>query len=310
MPNYISWSQYQLWNKSKKQYIEKYFEGSEQFVTKEMIFGKKVHEMIETGSRNVLPFDIDLFDGKAEHNILVPITKSFLLRSIVDYISPDREIYEWKTGKTPWTQEKAEEHGQLYFEYMAMQEAGLNPSDTAYLVWIETRNNESGEIELTGRTETFKVKIDKKQLDHWKKQMKETRKNIEEAFEQWLEWFEDERVNQYVELQKQIDELQEQQKQLLAEVREDVLSGKYVQSPVGKFYKRTNTKKVVSVPEDHEVYHGLLWKEEQLENTINQKISEMKEAQELKELHTKKEEIEAEYTEAITSDNVFFKANK
>ena len=93
-------------------------------------------------------------------------------------------------------------------------------------------------------------------------------------------------------------------------MREDVLSGKYIQSPVGKFYKRTNTKKVVSVPEDHEVYHGLLWKEEQLENTINQKISEMKEAQELKELHTKKEEIDKESTEALTSDHVCFQATK
>lgn len=38
LPNYISWSQYQTWHKSKKQYIEKYFEGKEQFVTKEMKF--------------------------------------------------------------------------------------------------------------------------------------------------------------------------------------------------------------------------------------------------------------------------------
>jgi len=141
--------------------------------------------MIENGS-DVLPFDIDVFDGKIEHNIIVPITKSFSLRSIVDYISPEGEIYEWKTGKTPWTQERAEEHGQLYFEYLAMQEAGLNPSNTAYLVWIETQDVD-GNIDTTGKVEIFEVKIDKKKLAYWKKQIKETRKNIEEAFEQWLE---------------------------------------------------------------------------------------------------------------------------
>lgn len=60
--------------------------------------------------------------------------------SIVDSISEKTEIIEYKTGKTLWDQDRANNHGQLVFEYLVMTRANENPSREAFLYWFETQN--------------------------------------------------------------------------------------------------------------------------------------------------------------------------
>lgn len=62
---------------------------------------------------------------------------------------PYLEISEYKTGKVKWTQERANKHGQLtIYDMVIWKLTGKIPNNR--LFWIPTRDNERGEIELTG----------------------------------------------------------------------------------------------------------------------------------------------------------------
>ena len=169
--NYLSWSQMNLWNKSKQQYIDKYVHGKEQFVTKEMKYGRLVAEALEYGKSDD-PL-IDLVVNMLPRHEYYEVPKTYhmdnhwemddgsvfdtraILFGKIDAIDSDTVIHEYKTGKTPWTQYKVNDHGQLNF-YACLFQDEIPGSIKTVLHWLPTKNSENKHgVELTGEHYEF-----------------------------------------------------------------------------------------------------------------------------------------------------------
>lgn len=97
------------------------------------------------------------------------------------------EFREFKTGKTPWTQKRAEEHGQITFYAILIEaETGKLP-EKAYLDWIITEEDEEWIIKPTGEIKTFEVKIDKEKVEKMKKDLPKIFDDMQKLYEKWLE---------------------------------------------------------------------------------------------------------------------------
>lgn len=97
------------------------------------------------------------------------------------------EFREFKTGKTPWTQERAEEHGQITFYAILIEaETGKLP-EKVYLDWIITEEDEEWIIKPTGEIKTFEVKIDKEKVEKMKKDLPKIFDDMQKLYEKWLE---------------------------------------------------------------------------------------------------------------------------
>lgn len=246
MRAYLSWSQYSLWTRSKSEYIKKYFEGKETFVTKEMNFGSSLHTLLETS----LPPELQHLENTRREIKYLESVEWVPVMSIVDGISEKTEIVEYKTGKTPWTQERANNHGQIVFEYIVMTKANEEPSREAFLYWFETQNEWNG-IELTGNIQEFKVHITDEMIAYWTAEIVKTWEAIKQAHHQWETGEIDVRALKRFELAMQIEEIEKQIAEIDAEVLADLQAGKVVACPQGKYYSRTT--KTISYPDTPEI---------------------------------------------------------
>jgi glycosyltransferase involved in cell wall biosynthesis len=173
--DYISYSQFTLFNSSPKLYYEKYVTGKKQFSTKYQAFGKKLMEDLEFAEDDVrVPAPLRKLGKKGllEHEITISgknIKKD--LFGIVDVISNDyTEFWEIKTGKHPWDESKVFNDEQMLF-YAVMISLKYKVIPTATLVWAETRDDEDGNVVIyTGRVKEFKRVFKMEELlDFYKK---------------------------------------------------------------------------------------------------------------------------------------------
>lgn len=186
---YLSWSQIDLWEKSPKRYREKYFLGADQYVTKEMRFGKKFAKARETGKcddKKILEIAKSATAYKNKEYKLECVVKSGKDEiPILCYLDSyeDGLVGEDKTGKTPWTQKRADDHGQIKFYNVALRII-TGKAHKFFIRWFETEEKEKGIITLTGRVETFPV--EKSTMDYLKMTARiiKVAKQISEAYQE------------------------------------------------------------------------------------------------------------------------------
>ena len=160
---YLSWSQVDLWERNKDEYVQVYFMGKKRPPNKHMLFGSEVAEDGEKGTserETVKALNMLLPTYKyMEHKIDAEVkTKNGLLRlhgRIDTFDSKPLRFRERKTGTVPWTAGRVSKHGQIDFYYMLIYLSGKKLPKEAWLDWAQTRENDDGEIELTGVTREF-----------------------------------------------------------------------------------------------------------------------------------------------------------
>lgn len=142
----MSWSQIaQFRNYSKEGWYNKYILGIKDPPNKQMIFGSMVGKKLETDPTYLpeIPRQSTMeykFTAKVNDIELVGYADSY----------GDLTIREYKTGKTPWTQKKVDEHGQItMYALMEYLNEKIKPEDIKMsLHWIPTCEDENGEIQF------------------------------------------------------------------------------------------------------------------------------------------------------------------
>ncbi len=158
-----------LWEKNPQRYKDLYFDNRNELrVTNAgMQYGKVVADALEHGVQTgdlltdagmlLLPkYDIADKEIEAEFSAKGGWIKVLGKPDSLD--SKTKNFYEFKTGKTQWTQEKAQEHLQMHYYGMCIFLKFKIVPKKAALVWIETEMTPEG-IKPTGRVEEFPVKI-------------------------------------------------------------------------------------------------------------------------------------------------------
>lgn len=197
---YVSWSQYELWNRSRAAYQRKYFMGEEQYSTVYMNAGIDFATMVEKGEALT---DIVPLESEKEYYGEVVIDGVKLMGKLDAY--DGETIYEVKTGTKLWDKERAENHGQLLFYQLLV---GKKPCK---LIWEKTMGND-----LTGGTFVFDFEHTQEQLDEFKDNVLEEISNISESYfnyimghdYDYLLWL----SSEYKENKKQIKEYMEENK--------------------------------------------------------------------------------------------------
>ena len=174
--HHLSYSQCLLWLSNPDRYKAQYMDGRTDlnFSNSGQIYGKIVADALEEGRETgdlltdsamlLLPkYDVAdqpiKVDVKTKRGWLNLIAKPDTFNSIT------KEFVEFKTGKSknPWTQQKAQDHFQMwYYAVVIWQKYGVMLPN-AKLAWIETEQTDEG-IKPTGRVEIFTVIFTSKEL--------------------------------------------------------------------------------------------------------------------------------------------------
>lgn len=166
---YISFSQMQMWRSSKDRYKELYFNGRQEYsiINDSMIYGTKFADSLENDTETgdtLTDTATSLLKKYAVRDKEMSVdmkTKNGWIKLLgkPDTYNPDTgEFREYKTGRSKWTQGKAEKHLQLHFYAVIIYLLHGKVVKDCYLDWVETHETQDG-IQPTGRIETFKVKL-------------------------------------------------------------------------------------------------------------------------------------------------------
>lgn len=154
----LSWSQISSFEYSPGQWYDKYILGNKQPESSAMLFGKEIGNRLanEPSFMPQVP-RLPLFEY-----ILEGMLGDIPLIGFMDSYHPHDTLYEYKTGKPPWTQKRADEHGQidmyLLIIYLSL---GVRPEEIdCSLIWLPTQENSDFSISLVDRND---VKIFKTQ---------------------------------------------------------------------------------------------------------------------------------------------------
>ncbi len=172
---YLSYSQWDLWKRDRKRYIDNYILGDRREINNSGLqFGKVFAEAANRG------FDadpvIDLLlrsvsgfgkEGVSEYSLKpVLFDEVPLLGQIDRFLPASLRFEEYKTGRVPWTQAKAQKHGQMRFYSTMIWCEHKAFSEYNDLIWIPTEEvpvyNEIGsivrfEVRPTGEIKPFTV---------------------------------------------------------------------------------------------------------------------------------------------------------
>lgn len=166
---YISYSQLQLWQNDKKRYKEIYFDGRDELRVSNagMEYGKIVATALEKGTdtddllTDSAMFLLPKYDIADQEIDTFLKTKDGWIRILGRPDTMDSKTFdfrEYKTGKTSWSQKKAQNHLQMRFYAMLIYLKHKKILKEAYLDWIETEQGPEG-IRPTGRVESFRVEF-------------------------------------------------------------------------------------------------------------------------------------------------------
>jgi len=160
---YLSWSALDLFEKSEKDFINKYFYGEDNNRGNDfMTFGKEFALAKETGDckgDEMLQFAVDSTpkldspEEKIYADLKTPYGAIRVLAIPDDFSERLGRVLEFKTGKTVWTKARVQKHGQLKFYSVAILEKyGINPE--IELWWIQTLFA-GDKVRPTGKIEKF-----------------------------------------------------------------------------------------------------------------------------------------------------------
>jgi cellulose synthase/poly-beta-1,6-N-acetylglucosamine synthase-like glycosyltransferase len=178
--DYISWSAYSLFKRDPEEYKRKYLYGEPQYTSNAMRIGTSIHEAI-AGKGDVPGVDLIkiMLPTYKEHEHYIKRTiEGITLLGYIDLYSEtpkNIKIGEIKTGKAVWTQNKANNHGQLVFYNLLA--SGTKPIRTE-LYWIRTDGQN-----ITGDIKTFKVEVKKADMYKLFADIKRTQKEINKLWD-------------------------------------------------------------------------------------------------------------------------------
>ena len=162
---HLSWSQIDLWNRNRNEYIQRYFYGKESFTNEAMEYGKKFATALETGETEdeiikLATIAIPRY-SVSEYRLQATLKTDggdIPLLGFIDtsYDPPSDGIREYKTGKVPWTQKKVDRHGQLTLYALMIYLNEKKLPKTIHLDWLETEDRD-GELSITGRIQSFET---------------------------------------------------------------------------------------------------------------------------------------------------------
>ena len=166
---YLSYTQISEWLRSPKTYTKNYIYGEQRNIDNAYLRqGKLLADFIEHGGDTdeltelvaaMLP-RYDQVEYGIEVNFKTPKGDVVLLGKIDTFNSSTLAFREYKTGKVPWTQTRADKHLQLlhYAALVWLKTKKLPPA--IHLDWAETEPDGNGEAIFTGNIKSFAVKID------------------------------------------------------------------------------------------------------------------------------------------------------
>ncbi len=208
---YLSQSQVSLWLSSPDRYKALYFDDRTELrhSSLAMDYGKVIADALEKAEETgdlvsdaamlLLP-KYDIRDKEFRTDLKVEDEWVTILAKPDFMDSETKDIIEIKTGKTKWTQEKAEKHLQLLWYATAIYiEHGVIPK--VKLTWVETEHVEVEidgqmvkEVRPTGHIETFEVTYTLSDILNTMSLMGKTAKEIAIA---WASHETDKRITEY-----------------------------------------------------------------------------------------------------------------
>lgn len=170
---YLSWSAMQTFKRNKEQFIRHYIYGEpHEYNSPSIDFGKTFAEDIEKRKKHADPVMDTMLRSipkmpRAEYAMDAIIPSKYGKFKVVgklDQFDPmSGDFDEFKTGFRKWTQNMAQEHGQMkFYAMMVYLKLGITASKKT-LVWIETERRENPYtgspegIVLTGNVKRFTV---------------------------------------------------------------------------------------------------------------------------------------------------------
>lgn len=243
--DYLSWSQYSLWTKSKREYWKRYGLNENRNSNKFFAKGKELSEALDyddDGSNStdellsMVLQNIPRLDFQ-EVELKVQLKNGETLLSYVDSGCLDfTEFYEYKTGKIPWTQELVDKHDQMLFYalgYYIKSERMLIP--TSKLFWIETEETEEG-LKYTGLIQEFNRSFTVEEVEAFEDTLIAAIEEIENWDYVELE-LEDNLVDRYIELTELVKQAEAELDLIKLEVQlmMDAEEVQYANATNGKF---------------------------------------------------------------------------
>ena len=286
--DYLSWSQYSLWQTSKREYWKRYGLGENRSANKYFAKGKELGEALEDNLDGENSTDdllslvlaevpkLDFMERKME----VCLANGEKILSYLDSCDIEGlEFYEYKTGKIPWTQVLVEKHDQMLFYALSLYIAsGRTAIPDSKLIWVETEQTENG-LRYTGLVEQFTRTFTIPEITGFEEQLIAVILEIEDFEYVELE-LEDELVDRYIEVNDEIKRLQSESDLIRLEVQllmesEDV---KYATSTNGKFSISERKSWVYSdslttVKSDFDKQIKIAQSQEQKDGTAKQEVS-------------------------------------
>ena len=185
---YISYSQMVLWEMSPKKYADRYIYNKPQYVSKNMLYGTKMAEGLETEEATGDPvldlmmaripkfevmdksFEAEMPDGK----------KKIILLAKPDTMKKNCSAFkEYKTSVRRWTQKMADDSNQITFYALAMWLKTKKIPEDIELVNVVVEYAEDGSLRPTGEMVVLKTKRTLIQLIKFSKRVKDAWHGIE-----------------------------------------------------------------------------------------------------------------------------------
>jgi hypothetical protein len=196
LPNgHLSWSQLEKWESDKEGYRAKYYRNEEQWSTQAMDYGKKFARAMETDAATDDPM-LDLVRSAAIKYEVSELKLEAVLETkegkipLLGYLdtshsNPTKGYREYKTGKIPWTQKRADKHGQItLYDLMVYLKYGGVPKET-HLDWFETVI-EGEKTVMTGRHFSFLTVRKLSDIITMTAQVKRTALEISQDYQEYL----------------------------------------------------------------------------------------------------------------------------
>lgn len=257
-PHY-SWSQHSLFKSSKLSFYKAYVLGEEKKSNIRFEKGKEFGKYKETGEiphwvddplleevAEAIPdldykeqeITVDFFKGREDQ-------KPDYYKPLLMYTDASKkdltEFHEYKTGKTPWTQQKVNEHGQLDFYATGLYIlSGQKVIPKCKLYWIETEDIEmtDGTIKVvyTGHVEEFEREFTEEEILATMIDILNTQREISEWDYNELE-LPEEKANRYIELLDKKAEIDAELNLIKLDVETQLLENglEYAVAEAGKF---------------------------------------------------------------------------
>lgn len=187
---YLSWSQMECFEKSRTEYTKKYIIGSTFEGSIEMDFGKRFATAVENDDKVFLkPIYENLIRYDKCEEYIEAIFDGVKILGYKD-TSQNGGFREYKTGKTKWTQNKVDKHGQLYM-YSLIDTLNGHTIPLVHLDWFETKNvyvrSTPVDVELTGRVETFELVLAQEDIENFKERVIKCLEGITLLYNDYLE---------------------------------------------------------------------------------------------------------------------------